>query len=171
MSTTPDMRKRTPEELAELRRITALQDEDRMATHSICERISPERKAAILKAALNRLKDPIELHYFISNWNSDGGVAPLLEIVQHPSCDAGTALWLYWDNDPYYYTRFRSVDDSDDDEERTMLTLSRTIEDRFKRSDFATSMIPFDPQHWLGKKSSGAVHQIPQIMTKAVAGN
>jgi len=61
------LRKWTPEELAERRRISALQDEVRMATHSVCDRISPERAAAILVSnadlqAIANLQDPFELH-------------------------------------------------------------------------------------------------------------
>src|SRR5690349_7926759 len=121
MSNTPGLRKRSPEELAEMRRISELQNQVRTATHLTCERITPERRASILRAVseaddqvVASLQAPLEVHLFASNWNSDGGVSPLLQVVQHPFCDAGTALWLYWDNDPYFYAQFHNIDDADD---------------------------------------------------------
>lgn len=176
MAKLPALRMKTPEELAELRRRSEGQSQVRTATHSVCDRIDPERAARIRKAVadadiqlLSSLSDPLELHLFASSWNGDRGPAPLLQIVQHAFCDAGTALWLYWENDPEFYSHFRSEADADDDETRIMLKLSRTIEDRFQRGDFASSVVSFDPQFWRKDRNpgpTGQVHEIPKIMNR-----
>ncbi|MGN6543607.1 MAG: DUF4274 domain-containing protein [Aureliella sp.] len=183
MADLPPLRMKTPEELAELQRISQAKQQVRKLAHSVCDRLSAERKKFILQCVadahtefLSDSADPIELHLFASNWNCDRGVEPLLEIVQHRACDAGTALWLYWDNDPYFYLRYRNLNDADDEEEetRTMLQLSRTIEGRMAAGNFATSIIPFDPQPWINEKyaaASWAVHTIPAAMYRPLGGS
>ena len=119
-----------------------------------------------LKTATN----PLELHLFASNWNSDAGEEPVYRIVKHQHCDAGTALWLYWENDPYYYQVFEYVKDADSWEYQ-WLRISRLIERRFRRGDFATAKIPFDPEPWITDRYADAewvVHEIPEIMHRPV---
>ena len=174
MADLPKLRTKTPEELAEFRRISLARQQVRTTTHAVSARLTSERMKFILQSIaepnthlLADSIDPIELHVFASNWNCDRGVEPLLEIVQHKVCDAGTALWLYWDNDPYFYLPYRSVNDADDDETRTMLQLSRTVEDRISANNFKTSTVPFDPRPWINEKyaaASWAVHTIPAVM-------
>lgn len=168
--------KLSPEQLAELRRITAAQHEVRAAAHAACDRLPPHRQAAIHQAIadgdpsiLAALTDPLEIHLFVSSWNADGGASPLLEVIRHPHCDAGTAPWLYWDNDPAFYQQLGTAEEADDDETRTLLLLSRTAEDRFLRDDYSTSLIPFDPTLWFGDGHSHAsvnAHTIPRIMRR-----
>lgn len=174
----PELRMKTPEEIAELRLRSLAKQNAIRATHSVCEKLSAERFQFIRSCAaegntatLQTCSDPLELHAFASNWNCDRGVEPILEIVRHRACDAGTALWLYWGNDPYYYTRYAAIGDVSDEDERVILDLLRTIEHRIAAQDFATSSVPFDPQAWIEAKyhnATWAVRKIPETMFSAI---
>ena len=116
---------------------------------------------------------PLELHWFTCNWNADRGSAPLREIVKNNHCDAGTALRLYWINDPYYYRDHLTIGECRHDEERGILRVLRTIERRFKLDNFATRHIPFDPTPWIdGDRSHSSAHEVPITMHgQVVAGS
>lgn len=130
----------------------------------------------LAKLRLTFLRDttnPLELHLFATNWNCDAdeGVQPLYKIATHANCDAGTALWLYWEQDPYFAMAFRTVKDADAWQE-LFVKLSRTIERRFIRNDFATAKIPFDPTPWVTDKydkSEWVAHKIPDVMYKPIS--
>ncbi len=108
---------------------------------------------------------PLELHCFTCNWNAGRGLKPLAKIVKNDYCDAGTALRLYWINDPYYYQEYATIGECPYDEEREMLRILRAIERRFKADDFATERIPFDPTPWIDDKYlESAVHVMPDVM-------
>ena len=92
---------------------------------------------------------PLELHCFTCNWNAGRGLKPLLKIIKNKNCDAGTALRLYWINDPYYYQEYATIGECPYEEEREMLRILRAVERRFKAKDFATKRIPFDPTPWI----------------------
>jgi predicted DNA-binding WGR domain protein len=124
---------------------------------------------SIRKRFLREAQDPVELHFFSCNWNGDRGPSALKHLISNAGCDAGTALRLYWLNDPYYYREYTSIGDSSG-EEREWLQLLRGIERRFRRNDFATSKIPFDPTPWVTEQDEEAVaHKIPGVMFKPVA--
>ncbi len=115
---------------------------------------------------LRDCEEPLEFHLFAAIWNCDRGIAPLQRILKSDYCDAGTALWLYWENDPYFYQAYQYVKDAEG-WEREWLQVSRAIERRFRRNDFATSKVPFDPEPWVTDKYADAdwvVHQIPDVM-------
>ncbi len=115
---------------------------------------------------LREAANPLELHLFASNWNCDGGSQPIHQIVANPHCDAGTALWLYWENDPYFYQAYRYIQDAEGWEQQ-WLRILRSIERRFRRNDFATSQIPFDPEPWITDRYADAewvVHEIPEVL-------
>lgn len=178
MADLPKLRLKTPEELEETRRKLAAQQVIRTATHSVCDKLDPARRQLILTNAIGgdfdcllQTVDPIEIHLFASNWNCDRGVFPLLQIARHRNCDAGTALWLYWENDPYFYLPFRALEDANNAEEGMILAMMRTIEQRITTEDFATSIIPFDPKPWIEGKydnATWAMHVIPDAMYRAL---
>lgn len=124
------------------------------------------RKWDKLRAAfLAEATKPLELHWFSCNWNADRGLAPLLKVVKNVHCDAGTALRLYWINDPYYLQDYHTIAECDDEDEQEILRLLRTIERRFNRGDFATSRIPFDPTAWVDDAhAESAIHVTPEIL-------
>lgn len=132
-------------------------------------RREPRKWDKLRTAFLKEATKPLELHWFSCNWNCDRGVSPLLKVVKNASCDAGTALRLYWLNDPYYYQEYRTIGECPYDEEREMLRILRTIECRFKSGDFSTKRIPFDPAPWISDDySESAVHEIPAIMREPI---
>jgi len=135
-------------------------DEDEVKFEQECRKWN-ELRDNFLKEAT----DPLELHCFCCNWNCDKGLSPLLKVVKHAHCDAGTALRLYWHNDPYWYQDYRTLNECPEGDEREMLQILRTIERRFKRDDFATKRFPFDPTPWLRDDlEESAVHKMPAIM-------
>ena len=120
-------------------------------------------------AFLSGTPKPLELHWFTCNWNASRGLKPLLNVVKNENCDAGTCLRLYWINDPYYYQEYATISECPCEEERDMLRILRTIERRFKRTDFRTSRIPFDPTPWIDDKYlASAIHQMPEVMRDPV---
>ena len=123
-----------------------------------------ERTAFLIEAS-----KPLELHWFTCNWNAGGGLKPLSKIVKNEYCDAGTALRLYWINDPYYYQEYATISECPYEEEQDMLRILRAIERRFKRADFRTARIPFDPTPWIEDKYlASAIHQMPDVMREPV---
>ncbi|MBL8820206.1 MAG: DUF4274 domain-containing protein [Planctomyces sp.] len=109
----PELRRKTPEEIAQMREKSIAQAKVIDATHAVFEELPADRFQYMRSCAndgnaeiLASCNDPLDLHAFVSNWNCDRGVEPLLEVVRNRACDAGTALWLYWGNDPYFYSRY-----------------------------------------------------------------
>ena len=136
------------------------------ATHKKEER----RWAKLRNEFLREADNPLELHLFAFNWNCDEGPRPIQHIVRSPHCDAGTALWLYWENDPYFYQSFQKIQDADGWDQE-WLRIMRSIERRFIRGDFTTAKIPFDPEPWVTDKyadAEWAVREIPQVMYNPV---
>ena len=178
MSDPPKLRMKTPEELEEARRRSSAQRDVREAIRAVGEQLPSDRKEYILKFLQEFRTDfladcnvPLELHFFATKWNRGYGVEPLLDVAGHSTCDAGTALWLYWENDPYFYLRFRDLHDAEDDEERTMLEMSRLIERRITQREFSSYSISFDPLHWIDDKyanAAWAVHRIPDEMSRPI---
>jgi len=98
---------------------------------------------------LANVSKPLEIHCFTCQYNADGGMKPLLKLVKHPACDAGTALRLFWINDPVYYSQYASISDGEYESEKEGMRFLRAIKQRFKRNDFKSSQIYFDPAPWL----------------------
>lgn len=92
---------------------------------------------------------PLEIHCFTCNYNASQGMKPLIHLVKHPLCDAGTALRLFWINDPVYYSQYETISECQYDEERDAMRLLNAIERRFKNNDFKSRKIYFDPQPWI----------------------
>lgn len=173
-----ELRKRTPEEIAEMRERSIAQAKVIQKTHAACDKLPCDRLEYIRSSAsegcgeaLLECNDPIELHAFVSNWNCDVGVEVLLEVAKHRACDAGTALWLYWENDPYFYSRYGTIEDAGSKEERVMFDCLLVIERRMASKDFATSLVPFDPHLWIETKyldAAWGVRKIPECMFNAI---
>jgi hypothetical protein len=128
------------------------------------------RRQKLRQQFLSEATNPLELHLFASEFNCDEGPGPIYMIVTHPHCDAGTALWLYWENDPYCWQAYRTAQDADG-EERTWVRIMRAIERRIRRDDFATAKVPFDPEPWVTDRYADAewvVHDIPKEMYRPI---
>ncbi len=93
-------------------------------------------------AAIRRLTSAVEIHHFALNYNVNDSALPLLELVRNPKCDAGTALYLYWQCWPGFESSPARLDvkaqfDFDSFREEIALKLDGC--------GFASSLIHFDP--------------------------
>ncbi|QDT40159.1 hypothetical protein Pan241w_02150 [Gimesia alba] len=98
---------------------------------------------------LNTVEKPREIHCFTCLYNADEGIKPLIRMMKHPSCDAGSALRMFWVYDPVYYSDYRTISECPDNEGQDVMRMLRAIKRRFKQSDFKTRKFYFDPEPWL----------------------
>lgn len=127
-------------------------------------------------------KDPEELHAFADTWNWDGGFSPLQVLLDNPSCEAGTALLIYWKAAPEFYRQFH---------DREAVALAKAdvqsfdfligIETRYVAGEFPVGVVSFDPnrpEDCGGYKYVGTyddmkdkfVRPLPSIMYEPVVG-
>ena len=115
----------------------------------------------------------VELHHFASNFNWDCGVEELEAVIDHPSCDAGTALMIYWLRQPA--TRYRmaarrkTLDESND-----VVKLLRNIETKIENNAFRSNMIACDPTNIMGQPMTRGSDRdrevVPARMFEAIKG-
>ncbi|QDT97407.1 DUF4274 domain-containing protein [Gimesia aquarii] len=93
---------------------------------------------------------PLDIHCFTCNYDASNGMKPLIQLGKHPSCDAGTALRLFWVYEPvFYYSQYATISECAYEEDQDAMRLLKAIERRFKKSNFKTHKIYFDPKPWL----------------------
>ena len=92
----------------------------------------------------------VELHHFTCNFNWDGGMEELDAVVEHPECDAGTALMIYWLAQPADYHRMAKRGNLSPSF-KSVLSLLLKIEDRIRNNAFATHRIACDPTNIMGQ--------------------
>lgn len=85
---------------------------------------------------INQLQSMEELHYVAANLNWDDGITAAQAIINHPLCDAGTALLLYWRGQGYWYSK----PDSPTVEKQFFAELI----ERFSNNRFASYRIAYD---------------------------
>jgi hypothetical protein len=101
--------------------------------------------------------------------NAIRGMQPLVQLVKHPACDAGTALRLFWINDPVYYSQYATIAECPDEDEQAAMKLLQAIRRRFKKGDFQTRKIYFDPEPWIEAADVDlAMLKVPDSMLAAV---
>lgn len=127
------------------------------------------RWAKLRREFLNTVEKPREIHCFTCLYNADEGIKPLIRMMKHPSCDAGTALRLFWNYDPVFYSEYKTISDCPDEEGQDAMRLLRTIKQRFKQNNFKSCKIYFDPEPWIQDDNVDLeVLQLPEAMLKAV---
>ena len=92
---------------------------------------------------------PETLHRRAISYNWDAGVAGARRIVQHPACDRGTALLLYWRLAPHALRRHPDAA-SAPARLRAAVALAWELEARLLAGDFATCLFGFDPSNDAG---------------------
>ena len=97
-----------------------------------------------------RQMSSIELHHFACNFNWDCGTDELAAIIEHPECDAGTAMMIFWLGQPLHYYR-RHRDGKLAKHEHSTFEFLRSIETRLMSNDFANSAIACDPFDIMGQ--------------------
>lgn len=144
---------------------------DRLKKHD-CELFEKEmnRWNRIEQEFVRETTSPFELHLYLVNKNPDDGVHGYRTVAKHQYCDAGTALFLYWGLNPYYYLEYRLLRDAHEVQQETMKIL-RGLERRFRRGDFKTHKISFDPAPFAADTRNippEPAYKIPEIMFEAV---
>ena len=95
-------------------------------------------KAATQITCISDLQSMEELHFVAANLNWDNDDPDMVRaIIEHPLCDAGTALLLYWYGQGFYSTP-ETLD-------TPFGQLFKTITDRFVARGYASYKIHFDP--------------------------
>lgn len=123
----------TPEQVDRLERLTEDEWEDR----------------AEFDAFFDSVTDPEELHLFADGYNWDNGRDVLRRVVQHPLCDLGTALLVYWRGGPAYYLRY--ADPSGVPAyERDGYDFVQEVESRILSGHYGSARLPFDPRNDAG---------------------
>jgi hypothetical protein len=124
----------------------------------------------LLRDFVKTANKPLEIHCFTCNYDASRGMKPLLQLVKNAFCDAGTALRLFWVNDPVYYSQYTSITDCPYPEEQDSMRLLRAIKRRFKRNDFSSRKVFFDPAPWIAADDVDLrVLDLPDSMHTAVS--
>ena len=101
------------------------------------------------RATLSQMTS-LELHHFACNFNWDCGSDELAAVIEHPQCDAGTAMMIFWLGQPTHYYR-RHRDGKLAEHEKPAFDFLRHIESRLLSDDFAHSAIACDPFDIMGQ--------------------
>ena len=129
----------------------------------------------LIAAELARIESPIELHYYALNLDQDGGEAALRAVLDHPLCDVGTALMIYWLAQPDLRLGWEA-DGEALEYDPEGLAFIKQVQERLINQDFANSMIRFDPRCFLGVDftvpdgGSTGMHLIPAALKEASPG-
>ena len=92
----------------------------------------------------------IELHHFACNFNWDCGTDELAAVVDHPDCDAGTALMIFWLGQPAHYFRAHKRNKLTESETPVFAWLD-SIARRLVSGDFSCCNIACDPFDIMGQ--------------------
>lgn len=87
------------------------------------------------------LESALELHYLAREWNWDDGKTAevMTSIINHPLCDRGTALLLYWDGAaPYLERNIAMVEEW----ERPIAELARRVKAAYSRTISSRQTLP-----------------------------
>ena len=124
---------------------------------------------------IKKERDPVALHQIAELCNStgywhDAGFEWPQVVAEHPCCDAGTALMLYWIESPEFVYEQGSCEDSSDDEVAHLEYL-KAIEAGYLEGIYKSARIKFDPRKSLAKKSDRVTYRwIPCGMFGASTG-
>lgn len=121
-----------------------------------------------LSATLALVESAEELYQFVGNFNLDGGFDEFRKVIDHPLCDKGVALLIYYRLNPsaYYFSIERGKPFLPFQNEP--FAFIKEIEARFRDGLFATSLIRVDPynfkHHSLLKTTTRGSERIPDFM-------
>ena len=121
--------------------------------------------------ALEKLKTSEELHYLIQvvNWD-DYRTAKVIDwVLEHPNCDAGTALQIYWMNQPVDIKE-SVLQGEIPSWQKDSYELNNKIEQLYLSGRFARREIAFDPADENYPQDSPATQAIPKELMTAIQG-
>ncbi len=96
-------------------------------------------------APLESLQTTEELHDFAWNYNWDDGLEAMRWVLNHPACDKGTALLIYWRSSPGYFCQYANRDAATDFERETYDFVIE-LEQKYLAGAFQQETIAFDPK-------------------------
>ncbi len=104
------------------------------------------------------------------NWEE--GFRFLRNILEHQNCDKGTALMMYWNSNPEYFTRYESEEDAQS-WERANYRFLKLIEEKYPKIDI--EVITYDPHEdekvGLYNKEFEPKQKLPDAMYQKTNGN
>ena len=99
-----------------------------------------------LEKILRQVESPFELHQMAANFNWDTGHGPMEKIIEHPFCEKGTALMIYFLGKPeWYYRHLQNGRPLIGDQPVTFEFLKK-IEEGIEHGRFEDGKIKFDPR-------------------------
>ena len=98
------------------------------------------------KKSLAEIESPEELHQLAWNHNWDDGIQFLEWMVEHPQCDKGTALLIFWLGEPAFHFRFSKRNEVSDWAFPTWKFLKK-LSERYLEESFAHQKIKTDPSN------------------------
>lgn len=114
------------------------------------------------------------LHILASEINWDGDLEAIYYVINHPNCDRGTALLVYWYNQPGYW----GVKSESDiyDYEIDSFNLHNELQKRLLGDYYNKSNICFDPFNergtdWVSALNKRELESIPKSLVLPNAGN
>jgi hypothetical protein len=90
--------------------------------------------------------DTEELQQFADGFNWDCGFDELRAVIEHPLCDQGTALLIYWRGQPGYFLRYRTIDETPA-HARDQFAFLQEIEQRVRSGQYLENRFPYDPRN------------------------
>jgi hypothetical protein len=107
--------------------------------------------------AVKELRDAEQLHQFALNYNVNDGFSPLQAIIEHPACDKGTALYIYW----LFFDEHTEIPSTKvaRSPEFDAPGLVAAIERRVQSESFATAEIFFNPAAEFSKVQLYKLHK------------
>jgi hypothetical protein len=79
------------------------------------------------------------------NWDDGKTSTAIRWVIDHPACDVGTALSVYWLNEPSFWKKAEAANDIPS-WGRTAYDLHKYLERRLLAGGFKTRAILFDPR-------------------------
>lgn len=112
------------------------------------ERLCQEKETEAI-AFIENNTNPLELHVFADTYNWDKDDGAMVRIAQHPYCEAGTALMIYWLIDPVYYlAKYASRKEAEEDPGYVSLEhydLLHYIQNKYISGGYPKKFVSYDP--------------------------
>ena len=99
---------------------------------------------ATFAETLLHIDSSAELHALAQQINWDCGFDALEAVLEHPLCDRGTALMIYWLGAPTYFADFASDEDVPD-VNRSLKEFLNRVQNQLMSEQFKSNTICFDP--------------------------
>ncbi|MBU3014023.1 DUF4274 domain-containing protein [Poseidonibacter lekithochrous] len=108
--------------------------------------------------------------FYYALWsNYDDNQKPLKWLISNPNTELATILAIYYNLEPSYYTKYRSLDEVTKSE-LGHFNFLRKIEENVDNKFYKNSTICFSPSEWEEKFDDEAPRPIPLFMREEVKG-